>query len=263
MTPARDHGVPICAVKGYRCPASCGQHFSRLFSYCEFRKVLGRRRIEASHRFGYDCRVGRQSMGCAPAARTVCTRTIIRFLLAHLINRQWAAPPDVQTINSSAMISSTSNHEAPGIKRGYDRSDDRKVLPGDVEFREAIKQHYECRMLIPGLPTFRMRTRPAHLRRRNTSRHVSAHRLERAKELLTLRNQSLLNIAFAPNFSSRANFTQALSLAHRHDPWPIPVQFQATLRAVRKDRSSLAPQNARLDSSASWMRLASRTRSRI
>ena len=41
------------------------------------------------------------------------------------------------------MISSTSNHEAPGIKRGYDRSNDCEVLPGDVEFREAIKQRHE------------------------------------------------------------------------------------------------------------------------
>jgi AraC family transcriptional regulator len=39
--------------------------------------------------------------------------------------------------------------------------------------------------------------------------HVSAHRLERAKELLTRGNQSLLDIAVALNFSSQANFTRA------------------------------------------------------
>jgi AraC-like DNA-binding protein len=75
----------------------------------------------------------------------------------------------------------------------------------------------ECRMFIPGLLTFRMGTRPAHLRRRNTSRHVSVQRLERAKELLIRGDQSLLDIAIALNFSSLANFTRALSQAHWHD----------------------------------------------
>jgi hypothetical protein len=41
------------------------------------------------------------------------------------------------------MNSSTSNHEAPDIKRGYERSNDREVPPGDVKFREAIEQHHE------------------------------------------------------------------------------------------------------------------------
>jgi AraC family transcriptional regulator len=98
----------------------------------------------------------------------------------------------------------------------------------------------ECRMFIPGLPTFRMGTRPAHLRRRNTSRHVSAHRLERAKALLTRRDQSLLDIASPLNFSSQANFTRALLQEHRHDPWPISARFRATL-SLLKDSSSLAP----------------------
>jgi hypothetical protein len=40
------------------------------------------------------------------------------------------------------MISGTSNHEAPGIKRGYDRSNDREITPGDVEFHETTKQHH-------------------------------------------------------------------------------------------------------------------------
>jgi AraC family transcriptional regulator len=39
--------------------------------------------------------------------------------------------------------------------------------------------------------------------------YVSAHRLERAKELLTRADQSLLDIAVALNFSSQANFTRA------------------------------------------------------
>jgi len=39
--------------------------------------------------------------------------------------------------------------------------------------------------------------------------YVSAHRLERAKELLMREDQSLLDIALALNFSSQANFTRA------------------------------------------------------
>jgi AraC family transcriptional regulator len=39
--------------------------------------------------------------------------------------------------------------------------------------------------------------------------YVSAHRLERAKELLTRADQALLDIAIALNFSSQANFTRA------------------------------------------------------
>jgi AraC family transcriptional regulator len=39
--------------------------------------------------------------------------------------------------------------------------------------------------------------------------YVSAHRLERAKELLRAADQSLLDIAIALNFSSQANFTRA------------------------------------------------------
>jgi len=39
--------------------------------------------------------------------------------------------------------------------------------------------------------------------------YVSTHRLERAKELLTRGDQSLLDIAVALNFSSQANFTRA------------------------------------------------------
>jgi AraC-like DNA-binding protein len=59
----------------------------------------------------------------------------------------------------------------------------------------------ECRMVIPGLLTFTMQTRPADLRR-ITSRHVSAHRLERAKELLTRGDQWPLDITIALNFFS-------------------------------------------------------------
>ncbi len=39
--------------------------------------------------------------------------------------------------------------------------------------------------------------------------YVSAHRLERAKEMLTRGDQPLLDIAIALNFSSQANFTRA------------------------------------------------------
>jgi AraC family transcriptional regulator len=39
--------------------------------------------------------------------------------------------------------------------------------------------------------------------------YVNAHRLERAKELLTRGDQSLLDIAISLNFSSQANFTRA------------------------------------------------------
>jgi AraC family transcriptional regulator len=39
--------------------------------------------------------------------------------------------------------------------------------------------------------------------------YVSAHRLERAKELLRVGDQSLLDIAIALNFSSQGNFTRA------------------------------------------------------
>jgi AraC family transcriptional regulator len=39
--------------------------------------------------------------------------------------------------------------------------------------------------------------------------YVSAHRLERAKDLLVRGDQSILDIAIALNFSSQANFTRA------------------------------------------------------
>jgi AraC family transcriptional regulator len=39
--------------------------------------------------------------------------------------------------------------------------------------------------------------------------YVSAHRLERAKDLLIRGDQSILDIAIALNFSSQANFTRA------------------------------------------------------
>ena len=39
--------------------------------------------------------------------------------------------------------------------------------------------------------------------------YVSGHRLERAKDLLTRGERSLLDIALSLNFSSQANFTRA------------------------------------------------------
>jgi AraC family transcriptional regulator len=42
--------------------------------------------------------------------------------------------------------------------------------------------------------------------------YVSAHRLERAKEMLTRGDQPLLDIAIALNFSSQANFTRAFRI---------------------------------------------------
>ena len=44
---------------------------------------------------------------------------------------------------------------------------------------------------------------------KSPNQYVSAHRLERAKELLTRADQPLLDIAIALNFSSQANFTRA------------------------------------------------------
>ena len=43
--------------------------------------------------------------------------------------------------------------------------------------------------------------------------YVSARRLERAKEMLTRGDQSLLDITVALSFSSQANFTRAFRLA--------------------------------------------------
>jgi AraC-like DNA-binding protein len=81
-------------------------------------------------------------------------------------------------------------------------------------------------MLILGLLTLRMLTRSAHPRKTNISRHVSAQRLERAKELLRREDQSLLDIAIALNFSSLANFTRAPSQAHRHAPSQYRRRFE-------------------------------------
>ena len=56
--------------------------------------------------------------------------------------------------------------------------------------------------------------------------YVSAHRLERAKELLTRGDQSLLDIAVALNFSSQANFTRAF----RNGTGMTPGQYRRGLK---------------------------------
>jgi len=56
--------------------------------------------------------------------------------------------------------------------------------------------------------------------------YVSTHRLERAKELLTRGDQSLLDIAVALNFSSQANFTRAF----RKGTGMTPGQYRRGLK---------------------------------
>ena len=55
--------------------------------------------------------------------------------------------------------------------------------------------------------------------------YVSAHRLERAKEMLTRGDQSLLDIAIALNFSSQANFTRAFRLGTGMTPGQFRRDF--------------------------------------
>jgi len=55
--------------------------------------------------------------------------------------------------------------------------------------------------------------------------YVSAHRLERAKELLARGDQSLLDIAVALNFSSQANFTRAFRVGTGMTPGQFRRDF--------------------------------------
>jgi AraC family transcriptional regulator len=55
--------------------------------------------------------------------------------------------------------------------------------------------------------------------------YVSAHRLERAKEMLMRGDQSLLDIAIALNFSSQANFTRAFRLGTGMTPGQFRRDF--------------------------------------
>jgi AraC family transcriptional regulator len=55
--------------------------------------------------------------------------------------------------------------------------------------------------------------------------YVSAHRLERAKEMLTRGDQPLLDIAIALNFSSQANFTRAFRLGTGMTPGQFRRDF--------------------------------------
>jgi AraC family transcriptional regulator len=64
--------------------------------------------------------------------------------------------------------------------------------------------------------------------------YVSTCRLERAKELLTLGEQSLLEIALTLNFSSQANFTRAF---HQRTGM-TPGQYR---RGVRSPQISAMP----------------------
>jgi AraC-like DNA-binding protein len=57
--------------------------------------------------------------------------------------------------------------------------------------------------------------------------YVSAHRLERAKEMLTRGDQPLLDIAIALNFSSQANFTRAFRLGTGMTPGQFRRDFAA------------------------------------
>src|SRR5580704_14260734 len=62
--------------------------------------------------------------------------------------------------------------------------------------------------------------------------YVSAHRLERAKELLTRGDQSLLDVAVALNFSSQANFTRAF----RKGTGMTPGQYRRGQLLARRQR---------------------------
>ena len=55
--------------------------------------------------------------------------------------------------------------------------------------------------------------------------YISAHRLERAKEMLMRGDQSLLDIAIALNFSSQANFTRAFRLGTGMTPGQFRRDF--------------------------------------
>jgi len=56
--------------------------------------------------------------------------------------------------------------------------------------------------------------------------YVSARRLERAKELLTRGDQSLLDIAIALSFSSQANFTRAFHKGAGRTPGQYRRNFE-------------------------------------
>src|SRR5258708_26981151 len=64
--------------------------------------------------------------------------------------------------------------------------------------------------------------------------YVSTHRLERAKELLTRGDQSLLDIAVALNFSSQANFTRAF----RKGTGMTPGQYRRGQLVARPQRDA-------------------------
>jgi len=64
--------------------------------------------------------------------------------------------------------------------------------------------------------------------------YVSAHRLERAKELLTRGEQSLLDIAIALNFSSQANFTRAFRQRTGMSPGRYRARLHPLSAAVRQ-----------------------------
>ena len=55
--------------------------------------------------------------------------------------------------------------------------------------------------------------------------YVSAQRLERAKEMLTRGDQSLLDITIALNFSSQANFTRAFRVGTGMTPGQFRRDF--------------------------------------
>ena len=55
--------------------------------------------------------------------------------------------------------------------------------------------------------------------------YVSAQRLERAKEMLTRGDQSLLDITIALNFSSQANFTRAFRVGTGRTPGQFRRDF--------------------------------------
>jgi AraC family transcriptional regulator len=61
---------------------------------------------------------------------------------------------------------------------------------------------------------------------RSPHRHVSAKRLERAKQLLGLGDQPLADIALALRFSSQANFTRAF----RQATGQTPAQYRRRCR---------------------------------
>lgn len=58
--------------------------------------------------------------------------------------------------------------------------------------------------------------------------YVSVHRLERAKELLTREDQSLLDIAVALNFSTQANFTRAFHRSTGMTPGQYRRRFRSS-----------------------------------